>query len=62
MIACTLTLKSVIDETTVDDGDQCMAFDVPSECKFPMRFLDVPFFLEFGGGFAVICGRRRCTG
>lgn len=27
--------------------------------KVPLRLLDVPFLLEFGGGFPVICTRKK---
>lgn len=31
-----------------------MALDVASKVKIPMRFFDVPLFLELGGRFAVV--------
>ena len=55
LLARAVTLQSIINETSVDDRDKCVALDMSREGQFPVRLLDVPFFLEFGGCLSVIC-------
>lgn len=47
-------LKRIVEEAAIDDGYQCVAFDVGRKLQVAMRFADVPFFLELGGGFTII--------
>lgn len=39
-----------------------MPFDVRRKLKVAVRFTDVPLFLEFGGGFAIIYEDRAVRG
>lgn len=46
----------------IDYIDECMVFDVLGKVKVMMWCFDVLFFLEFGGGFVIICVGVRCWG
>lgn len=54
-----LSLEGMVAETFVDDGHQSVALDVICEIEMAMRLLNVPFFLEFGCGFSVVCNRQK---
>lgn len=55
LIACMLALESAVNEPAINEGYQGVALDVTGEREFAMRLLDMPFLLEFGGGFTVVC-------
>lgn len=50
-----LTLKGVVQQTAVNDGDQRMTLYVACKGKVSVRLLDVPFLLELGGCLSVVC-------
>lgn len=52
--ACLLTLDGVVEQAAVDDRDESVALDVGRKLQVAVRFADVPFFLELGGGFTII--------
>lgn len=55
--ACLLALEGIVKQAAVDDGDESVALDVGRELEVAVRFADVPFFLELGGGFTIIWER-----
>ena len=50
-----LTLKGVVQQTAINDGDQCVTLYVTRKGKVSVRLLDVPFFLELGSRLSVVC-------
>lgn len=52
----------MVAEALVNDRDESMAFDVARKIKMPMRLLDVPFLLELGCCFTIVCGKSATNG
>ena len=50
-----LSVKFLVQEAFVQDGNKRMDLDVRGEREFAMRSLDMPFLLKLGCGLSIIC-------
>lgn len=52
--ACMFPFKRVIAQSLVDDRNECSALDVSRKVEMPVRFVNMPLFLELCRRLSVV--------